>query len=509
MDHKSAKKIIFILLLIHIIPLWIFKFIPTQDGINHVYNAYILKEYNNPVYTKYREVYSLNIKPFPNWVSHAFFYLALYIMPPLIAEKVFVSLYMILTPLSFFYFYKSIDKRLWTFGFLGFLYNYNVLLHLGFYNFVFSVPLYFFTIGYWWRYREKLNSTHAIIINILLIFVYFSHLFSFALALLSVPLLSFTSAILPWDEPKSIKNRFWIFLRSNIYILPCYIILVLCLLLNPEEKTAGYKSSKELWDFFISIKSLVYFNDRYIYISWVLLGVMCLFFVLTLYFKIRSLFVENKGKLKNFLKQSDGFFLLFVVLTILFFKLPWAYGPPAWINDRVNLFLFPVLTAFFVFRFPDWLKVTKVAVIILLSLAHLGLTIYDYNLLNKDMKEFTSGAGLIAGDSTITIRTRDMAGDFHNAENHGTIKYLSPFFHDTCYYCFGNGSHYVGNYEPKYAYFPLRYKEGYWKFEYKGTIDYILTWFMDENSPEIEELKKDYRIIHKTKNMMLFRHKQS
>ncbi|MGQ9610435.1 MAG: hypothetical protein ACUVWN_14140 [bacterium] len=194
-------------------------------------------------------------------------------------------------------------------------------------------------------------------------------------------------------------------------------------------------------------------------------------------------------------------------MTFLFFKLPLAYRPQAWFNDRIILFIFPIVSAFFAFDFPYWLKITKVSIIILLSLAHLGLTIYDYDLLNKDMKEFTSGEGLIAGDSTITIMTRDMAGDFYRAENHGTIKYLSPFFHDTCYYCFGNGSHYVGNYEPKYAYFPLRYKEGYWKFEYKGTIDYILTWFMDENSPEIEELKKNYKIIHKTRNMKLLRHK--
>ncbi|MDQ1328624.1 MAG: hypothetical protein QG641_1909, partial [Candidatus Poribacteria bacterium] len=51
------KYIIIGLLLIHLIPIWTFKFIPTQDGINHVYNAYVLKEFNNPNYTQYRQVY--------------------------------------------------------------------------------------------------------------------------------------------------------------------------------------------------------------------------------------------------------------------------------------------------------------------------------------------------------------------------------------------------------------------------------------------------------------------
>ena len=139
----------------------------------------------------------------------------------------------------------------------------------------------------------------------------------------------------------------------------------------------------------------------------------------------------------------------------------------------------------------------------MLSLAHLVLTVYDYNLLNKDMEEFTSGAGVIEDNSSITI----MTNDYYYAQNHGTIKYLSPFFHDTCYYCFGNGSHYVGNYEPKYAYFPLKYKEGYWKFEYKGVIDYVLVWHLDDNSPEVVQLKQDYNLIHQTENMKLFKHK--
>jgi hypothetical protein len=119
------------------------------------------------------------------------------------------------------------------------------------------------------------------------------------------------------------------------------------------------------------------------------------------------------------------------------------------------------------------------------------------------MKEFTSGVGLIEDDSAISILTND----YFFAPNHGTLKYLSPFFHDTCYYCFGNGSHYVANYEPKYVYFPLRYREGYWKFEYKGIIDYVLVWGMDDNSAEVMQLKADYDLIHSTENMRLFKHK--
>ncbi|MFQ6041728.1 MAG: hypothetical protein ACE5PV_12795, partial [Candidatus Poribacteria bacterium] len=139
-----------------------------------------------------------------------------------------------------------------------------------------------------------------------------------------------------------------------------------------------------------------------------------------------------------------------------------------------------------------------------LSIAHLGLTFRDYRLLNKDMEEFTSGAHLIAPNSAISI----ISDDWANGDWHGPIKYLSPFYHDTCYYGLGNGGLYIGNYEPKYSYFPLRYKNGNWKFQYTGgAIDYMLVWRMDENSDEVLKLRNDYELIHATKNLKLFRHK--
>lgn len=493
--------LICILIVINLVPIWAFRFIPTQDGINHIYNAYILKEYNNPNYTQFRNVYSLNIKPFPNWISHAFFLLALYIMPPLIAEKIFLTIYIILVPLSFFYFYRSVDKRLCFFGFLGFLYSYNVLLHLGFYNFVLSVPLYFFILGYWWKHRENLVWKQGLILNLLLAVTYFCHLFSFALALLSISLLAFTSSILQWNEAKPIKERAIIFIRTMLYLAPSYIVLLINILINPEEKTKTYTSLKGLWEFFISVKSLVYFNDSYIIVSRILLVFMTLCFVLTIGFILWSIFGKKEKARKAIFNQRFGYLALFGVITALYFKIPWAYGPPAWLNDRANLFIFPVLCAWFAFNYSKWIKAGMVVIIIALSFWHLSLTIHDYGLLNKDMKEFTSGVGLIEDDSSVSI----ISDDFYFAPNHGTVKYLSPFLHDTCYYCFGNGSHYAGNYEPKYVYFPIQYKAGYWKFEYDGIIDYVLVWHVDKNNTEYIKLKSDYELIHSTENLEIYR----
>lgn len=504
-DH--TKAIIIILFLLHLIPIWIFKFIPTQDGLNHVYNAYILKEYNNPAYPKFREVYDLNLKLSPNWSAHAFFFIALYVMPPLLAEKLYVTACIMLLPLSFFYFLRAVDKRLMFWGLMGFLYSYNYLFHMGFYGFALSVSFYFFALGYWWKYRYDFRAYNVAVFYLLAIATYFCHLFSYGVLLLSLPVLACTSAVLPDNPSRSWKERIRTLLITAGYSIPAYFILFDSFLSNPESKERIYRSSAELWNFFVSVRSLVSFNDQYIPISWRLLGLIGLGVLWTLIAgkmlgKSRPAESRSVGR---FLDQRDGFLVLFIIMTVIYFRIPWQIGPPAWFNDRLNLFLFPVLLAWFACYYPRWLKYSISVMIISLSLIHLGLTVRDYHLLNKDMKEFTSGAHLIAPNSAVSI----MSSDWANGDWHGPIKYLSPFYHDTCYYCLGNGSHYVANYEPKYSYFPLLYKkeEGYWKFEYPGVINYMLVWRTDENSNEVKQLYTDYELIHKTKNLKLFRHK--
>ena len=98
--NRSSLSVGFLCLL-HLIPIWGFTFIPTQDGISHVYNSYILKEWNNPDFTKFHQVYDLNLTLFPNWSNYAFFYLALHVLSPLIAEKVYVTICVLLFPFSF------------------------------------------------------------------------------------------------------------------------------------------------------------------------------------------------------------------------------------------------------------------------------------------------------------------------------------------------------------------------------------------------------------------------
>lgn len=52
-------------------------------------------------------------------------------------------------PLVFLYFLRSIDPENTFYAWLGFLFSYHYLLHMGFYNFALSFALFFIVTGYW------------------------------------------------------------------------------------------------------------------------------------------------------------------------------------------------------------------------------------------------------------------------------------------------------------------------------------------------------------------------
>ena len=109
--------IVIVMLVLHLLPVWGFKYFPTQDGLSHIYNAYVVKEYHKHENYRLREVYELNATIFPNWTSHALLVVLLYVFPPLVCEKIVLTpLYWssAALPLLFPQRHCKEERRLWT-----------------------------------------------------------------------------------------------------------------------------------------------------------------------------------------------------------------------------------------------------------------------------------------------------------------------------------------------------------------------------------------------------------
>ncbi len=162
------------------LPIWSVESFVNQDGSPHLYNAYIILELlkGNPAFT---QIYALNPAPIPNLTGHWLITFFLTFLPPVLITKVIMTLTFAAFVAAVVWLRWQIAGRngLLTAMLFGTVLAFNWMWLLGFYNFIIGVIGFIFTLGLYWRWRENLNFYRSVILSLLLIFVFFSHLISF------------------------------------------------------------------------------------------------------------------------------------------------------------------------------------------------------------------------------------------------------------------------------------------------------------------------------------------
>ena len=539
-DVSVGKIIIISLLVIHLLPVWIFTYFPTQDGASHIYNSYVLKEYHKHENYRLREVYELRLTLFPNWTSHAFLALLMYVFPPIICEKILISLCIGLLPLSLFYFLNSVQKGKTLFTLVGFIFAYNYLLHMGFYNFVLSMSLFCFTLGYWWRHRNEFTVANIGILYVLLMATYLTHYQSYATLMMSLTFFSvflslYKALLMTWgykgisvENEKTLASKLKTFATKLkpaflflVTMLPAYFIMISYFLDRPR-RAGGHKGFEWLKEYFFSMKSLVSFRDEHILIGRVLLVVFAIAFLLTLIDRVRNVYTfrrssesddTNERLWTRIVNSRDVFLLLAIILTVMYFTFPWVGYGGGWINDRIHLYIFLVLLPFFSISLHKYTKYATGGIIIALSLWHLGYNVQTYYLLNKDIADAVSSAGTLDEHTILTSRPEEWNGPSNSLG--WKPKYVAPFGHTECLLAVNNGIAYLMNYEAKTDHFPVRFKERDYSAESAPgkrwitlfTADHLILWRTEYD--EIEELEDDFELIHSNNHNRLYRRKRA
>jgi hypothetical protein len=169
------------LALFYLLPVWSFRYLPTQDGSSHLSNAFIIKDYGK-ANTSYDSFFELRLEPIPNWTSHLLLTGLMYVVPPLVAEKLLVSLYILGFAGTFRYYLGSFGNRCRPISWLVFLFIYNRCLWMGFYNYGLSVILVWLVWAYCIRRRGAPGVREGVVLMFLFSAAYFTHLLGFALA---------------------------------------------------------------------------------------------------------------------------------------------------------------------------------------------------------------------------------------------------------------------------------------------------------------------------------------
>jgi len=194
------------------------------------------------------QFYAFNSISIPNSSGHWILLVLLQIFSAFTATKIMVTLTFALFVLG------AAWLRIQTVGFdgvktsmlIGAAMGFNWLWLVGFYNFTIGTVAFLFTLGLFYRRREKLGVTDAIVLSLLLLFTYFSHIVGFLILFGSIfILLLFVSR----------QNRIKTFLLTFAALLP--VIPLAVMFRNLSESSEGFAP---VW------RSL---NDPYSISSWI------------------------------------------------------------------------------------------------------------------------------------------------------------------------------------------------------------------------------------------------
>jgi len=395
------------------VPLWVFRYFPSQDGPAHLGNASILREYYAPNRAALRAYYVLNQTFTPNWAGHLALTGLMAVFPPLVAEKVFLSGYVVLLPTALRYAIGALRQDATFLVLLGFPFVYNYTLHMGFYSFAYSLVLFFLVTGYWLKHRERFGARETVTLGALSLLLFFSHIVSMVAAVIAIVLLTGWRFLIDLASPA----RRWRITGELSKMVPIFVPLCAlapaCLLaglfliwnrqthLSWEDIPAFNTVLKDL----VSLRSLVSYDGREV---WAARGLAALFVTITMYLLV-------SGRARPRPRFENGFMLLAVAYAVLFIVGPSAVSNGSYIYERMNLYpSFALILWFAIHPFGLVARRSIQAVALGLASLFLGLHTAKYRELNDYLAEYVSASSSISANTTVLPITFSHSGDISN-----------------------------------------------------------------------------------------------
>jgi hypothetical protein len=483
-DGRWIRRLFFALVLLYLVPVWTVHYLPTVDGPCHTYNAWIIRSYADvPLFQKY---YEINTRPYPNWTGHAVMALLMFVVPPLVAEKLLVTLYVVLFLSGVWYFAGTVKaERRWL-AFLAFPFVYNHMFQFGFYNFSIGMALFLWIVGFWWRRRERVDLRYAVAINLLLWVCYLTHIVAFVLALLAIAVL--------WLA--TLSREGWRRHLLHVAVLAPQIVLPIWYFAVKGSKyvVPERRPLATLARYLLELKVLAVGEAQ----QWSAIGLAIVFLVLvaaTLWWGRfrRSGEVENP---QPAFRQADAFLLLALAFVALYFFSPDGMGGGNLLKPRLSMFPYLILIPWLAPPLTRRARRLCVAGLALLALLNLGYMTALYQVMSGIMEKYLAGLAPVRPNTRVLpLLFRREAPVLGHAIGYAALeKNLIDWdnFEAT-------GSHFPAIFRasaPPPPYEEIEYHPGELSVEeWKDRADYIYTWRMPRNHPLVGRLAEHYNLI--------------
>jgi hypothetical protein len=469
--------------LLHLLPVWRVDYVPTVDGASHVYNASVLRELSAGT-PEFRRVYTADLRPYPNWLGHAFLFLAMSAVSPVIAEKLLVSIIILLFLGGCWRLAGVVDPRSSVFALLAMPLAFHVLLQTGFYNYSLGAALALFAIASAWEGRGRSGWRPVVTTSVWLLLCYFAHALPAVIALLF--------AIVIWIV--SIALRGWkTEWRNGLAFLPA-ILLLLWFVLQPKAPGGHWTwAGAMMWEPLFRVAILLTFSLLQLTFG-TAIGIA--FGVLI----AATIALENiDWKQRRFIvRERDTFFLLTILAIVLYLAAPLSVEEGLVLKAR--LLLFPYLICL------PWLspRLPRILLAAVFAAVAIGNVFYMRDCWKRSSKDLAS---VIAPLSKAAPLHTVVALNFDRSSQSS----LLPLFSHTASYAFAEYRLIdLGNYEAALGFFPVAFRDDVRRPQildiemhpgdfnpdmYAYVIDYIYVWKMPAGAPLATSLGTHYNLI--------------
>jgi hypothetical protein len=495
-----------------LLQIWLPAYYLTSDGPCHLYNAQLVHDFwagrNTGFYERF---YTLVYRPNPNWMSTIILAALMYAVKGVVAEKIFLSWYVILYVGGFHLLYRKIasGRSLWPL--VIFLFIFPHVLTKGFYNFSFSLAFFCWVVWSWLQFLEKKTIGRALLFFLFSGLIFFSHLLAFAFALVTCAALVVSySVTLPGTKHQRIG---YLANRAGLLALLAAPFVVLMLWFTHKEGGMQLLHFRPHLYRIIELlqgKHLVSFNHSELVLTTISASAIVLLLLFCLV-KFKSFPVVHK---------YDGLLwaLAFALVVYLIFPED-ILGRSMDMSVRTQLFVLLLMACCIAYRLPMWQPANIGAVVVFACFLVLsGSRLYCSVAASGAQMEIMSVSKILKPNSVILPINCDPAGK--DERGRPIADWNFSFRHSMQYLALEKPLIFLDNYEANMGYFPVQWKDETNPYYRLGrdeenlegcppsadidayrqtsgvTIDYVLMWCFDSSFLANDHFRALYKQVN-------------
>jgi hypothetical protein len=520
MPLKSIERLIFFLLLaLHLAPLWSVRYFLTIDGPCHLYNAKVLADFSASADLRdfYESWVYLNLRFEPNWFSHFFMKLGFAAgIPAFLNEKLLQTFYVLSFALGLRFAIKKLAPKGVFLSSLGLLFAYHHVFQMGFYNYSLSLAGMFWAFGYWLRCRDAWTTGRQIGLAALFLALFFCHpvglLFSFLL--IGSVMLAQGYRAGAWAERLQYFRQQAVVLALTA--LPTVVLFGEYLFAKGLSFRKSGDSGTQMWSELARLTSLCTMME--VERNWTV-GVALLFLALV----VAAFWTKTRSRSWGW---TDILLGAFLVSLFIYFKQPGSFAGAGIMPIRLQMLPYLVLLLWLAtLDFPKWIQAGTMAGVVAFSALFWSIRLPAHWRASEAVAEYASCAAAIPDKVSVLPLSFDHNGRLPDGQTVSTAMWL--FVHAAGYIGAEKSIVLLDNYEAHTHNFPLFWREQRDPYvflpkddvgfegqppraeflHYKAktnnaNVDYVVTWCLDKKfqddlyTREIkEQLEQGYELV--------------